>query len=59
MNTHVVIGAAKAGIGEAITKRLISDGNIVIGTYESDQEDLKLLAPTYTFICSITQILEI
>jgi NAD(P)-dependent dehydrogenase (short-subunit alcohol dehydrogenase family) len=39
MSTYIVIGAAKAGIGEAITKQLIADGDIVIGTYENAQEE--------------------
>lgn len=34
MGTYVVIGAAKAGIGEAITKNLLSSGHQVIGTSE-------------------------
>ncbi len=42
MNIHpiIVTGAARPGIGSAITKRLLQDGNTVIGTYEaSNAED--------------------
>jgi NAD(P)-dependent dehydrogenase (short-subunit alcohol dehydrogenase family) len=36
--TYVVAGAAKAGIGEAITRRLLNEGHTVIGTYEKGDE---------------------
>lgn len=39
MLTYVVFGAAKPGIGQAITRRLLADGANVIGTYADDQAD--------------------
>ena len=35
----VVTGAAKAGVGEAITRRLLKNGFSVLGSYESDDSD--------------------
>ena len=40
----VVVGAAKPGIGDAITRRLLNDGIGVVGTYEEeDKENAELL----------------
>ena len=39
MPTYVVFGAAKPGIGQSITKRLLADGATIIGTYAEDQSD--------------------
>lgn len=44
MKKLVVTGAAKPGIGSAITRRLLADGHTVFGTYESaDSEEAKAL----------------
>ena len=42
MHTYVVFGAAKPGIGQAITKRLLSDGATVVGTYSEDCSEAAL-----------------
>lgn len=39
MATIVVFGAAKPGIGQAITRRLLKDGFTVVGTYSDDQKE--------------------
>jgi NAD(P)-dependent dehydrogenase (short-subunit alcohol dehydrogenase family) len=39
VGTYVVVGAAKAGIGEAVSKMLMDEGHRVVGTYESDQTE--------------------
>jgi NAD(P)-dependent dehydrogenase (short-subunit alcohol dehydrogenase family) len=42
--TIVITGAAKAGVGEAITKRILREGYKVIGSYEAeDQENAQSL----------------
>jgi NAD(P)-dependent dehydrogenase (short-subunit alcohol dehydrogenase family) len=38
MGIFVVMGAAKPGIGEAVTQMLLHDGHSVIGTFESEQQ---------------------
>ena len=38
LKKYVVTGAVKHGIGEAVTRRLLAEGNIVVGTYEKDLE---------------------
>ncbi len=39
MPIYIVFGAAKPGIGQAVTKRLHGDGATIIGTYSEDQSD--------------------
>ena len=39
MSTYIVFGAAKPGIGQAITRRLRSEGKSVLGTYAAEQAD--------------------
>ena len=38
--TYLVTGAAKAGIGEAVTRRLLDEGCQVIGTYDAEYESI-------------------
>ncbi|MFM8572494.1 MAG: SDR family oxidoreductase [Pirellula sp.] len=40
MTTIVVFGAAKPGIGQAITRRLLKDGFNVVGTFADDQREV-------------------
>lgn len=40
--TYVVTGAVEDGIGDAVRERIIAEGHIVIGTYESDQKEKAL-----------------
>ena len=42
MAIYVVVGATKAGIGQAISTRLHDDGHTVFGTYELDGKDSAL-----------------
>ena len=44
MKTAVVLGSCRPGIGEAVTRRLVSDGYVVYGSYEAEYaQNLKSL----------------
>ena len=38
--TYIVTGSAKAGIGASVTKRILSEGHRVIGTYEQEDKGI-------------------
>jgi NAD(P)-dependent dehydrogenase (short-subunit alcohol dehydrogenase family) len=57
-HTYLVSGAAKAGIGEAVTALLLTEGHRVIGTYEAEDAEraAQLLQLHPATALSLTQI---
>ena len=49
MKSIIIIGAAKPGYSEAITRKMINDGVFVIGTYDKEfSENAKILTNEFS-----------